>query len=298
MFIPQNKFVEIRNAAKEGNKKAEMVLQAMRKSAPQEDIDRLVEDYYKVDTFVPEQESDDMDTIIDNMLNAQGQEPAQDVAIEQPSEQVPPVLNPEITNNVENQGEVLDLTAILDRETDGLFDEVEIEDYSFNDFLKNKKKDTLRAKKNADYFKSFDLEGRGNYMQNKINAYKDKFNDRFADNNRKYNDIGLSLDLYSTKANDMLDDDIELNVDTAAQAYGDFIDNEHMMKSFGRHWDEEDSNAIMGEIEELMQKYGKKNVIAALNNLKADNEGYKKYLDNQLDTEIGRYSKSVESLLK
>ena len=76
MFIPQNKFVEIRNAAKEGNKKAEMVLQAMRKSAPQEDIDRLVEDYYKVDTFVPEQESDDMDTIIDNMLNAQGQEPA------------------------------------------------------------------------------------------------------------------------------------------------------------------------------------------------------------------------------
>lgn len=309
MFINQKKFGEIRESAKNGNEKAKMVLQAMRKFSSQEDVDRLVEDYYKVPEQTTMENVDIQEQVPNTQVepqidNAQMEEIKTekvgdiDPQVKDPSQDIPAELNPDITTDVQNQGEVLDLTEILDNETDGLFDEIEIKDYSFNDFLKDKKRDGLRAKKNADYFKAYDMQGRDNYMQNKINAYKSKFDGRLRDNDRKFNDLGIAVDSYIKGTNEMLDDGVELNVDSANQAYGDFIDNDKFMSAFGRHWDEEDNKAIMGEIGNLMTKYGKANILAALNNFKSDTDGYKKYLDNQVDTEIGRYSKSVENLLK
>ena len=48
-FLNNAKFKEIREAAKNGNEKAAMVLQALIKGK-QEDVERLVDAYYKVET--------------------------------------------------------------------------------------------------------------------------------------------------------------------------------------------------------------------------------------------------------
>lgn len=276
-FINNKKLVEIRESAKGGNEKALMILQAMRKKSPQEDLDRLVDDYYKVDTVEP---------VIP-------QEP-----VEQESFNVPEELTPELMNETAEPGNVVDLTSTLDAEMDGLLDENELDDLSFGDFLSNKKRDGLRGRKNADYFKAYDPEGRANYMHNKIDAYKGKFDGRLRDIERRYNDMSKSIAGYTQGVNDILDDNAELDMLSVNNAYDELTGNENAMRSFGRHWDENDNMSVMMELKALIEKYGKKNVMAVLNTLQSDNENYKKYLNNQVDTEIGRYSKSVENLLK
>lgn len=321
-YINNKKLLEIRAAARNGNEKAQMVLQALRKGDAQDSLDRLVQDYYgfqEQQTYgeptPPVQETiketqidapveDPVDNVSEQDIPAQEQteiEPQLDEAdglgVEQPSDTIAPELQPEESSEL-NQVDVEDLTDILDGETVDLFDENEIDDVSFVDFLSNKKKDGIRAKKNAEYFKAYNPDSRAAYMTKKIDAYKGKFDDRLKDIDRRYNDIGKSIDLYSTKANEMLDDDMEMDMDKAGSAYSDFVTNDKLMHSFGRHWDDADNNAIIDELHALMGKYGKKNVIAALNSLKNDNEGYKGFLGNQIDTEINRYSKIVENLLK
>ena len=278
-FINQNKLLEIREAAKGGNEKAMMIMQAMRKMSPQTDIDRLVEDYYKVDTVEPMVAQDEADPVA------------------QPSLETPEELLPEVVEEAP-AGNVVDLTATLDSEMDGLLDENELEDLSFADYLGNKKRDGLRSRKNADYFKAYDLEGRTNYMQNKVDAYKGKFDGRLKDIERRYNDMSKSLAGYAQGVNDMLDDEAELDMNSVNSAYDELTGNGAVMGSFGRHWDDNDNASVMAELKALIMKYGKKNVMAVLNTLQSDNENYKKHLNNQVDTEIGRYSKSVESLLK
>lgn len=276
-FVNNKKLVEIRESAKGGNEKALMILQAMRKMSPQEDLDRLVDDYYKVDTVEP---------VI----------PQENV--EQESFNIPEELTPELMNETAEPGNVVDLTSTLDTEMDGLLDENELDDLSFGDFLSNKKRDGLRGRKNADYFKAYDPEGRANYMHNKIDAYKGKFDGRLRDIERRYNDMSKSIAGYTQGVNDMLDDNAELDMLSVNNAYDELTGNENAMRSFGRHWDENDNMSVMMELKALIEKYGKKNVMAVLNTLQSDNENYKKYLNNQVDTEIGRYSKSVENLLK
>ena len=278
-FINQNKLLEIREAAKGGNEKALMIMQAMRKMSPQTDIDRLVEDYYKVDTVEPMIAEDEADPVA------------------QPSLETPEELLPEVVEEAP-EGNVVDLTATLDSEMEGLLDENELEDLSFTDYLGNKKRDGLRGRKNADYFKAYDLEGRTNYMQNKVDAYKGKFDGRLKDIERRYNDMSKSLAGYAQGVNDMLDDEAELDMNSVNNAYDELTGNGAVMGSFGRHWDDNDNTSVMAELKALIMKYGKKNVMAVLNTLQSDNENYKKHLNNQVDTEIGRYSKSVESLLK
>lgn len=276
-FINNKKLVEIRESAKGGNEKALMILQAMRKMSPQEDLDRLVDDYYKVDTVEPVVPQEN---------------------VEQESFNIPEELTPELMNETAEPGNVVDLTSTLDAEMDGLLDENELDDLSFGDFLSNKKRDGLRGRKNADYFKAYDPEGRANYMHNKIDAYKGKFDGRLKDIERRYNDMSKSIAGYTQGVNDMLDDSAELDMVSVNNAYDELTGNENAMRSFGRHWDENDNMSVMMELKSLIEKYGKKNVMAVLNTLQSDNENYKKYLNNQVDTEIGRYSKSVENLLK
>lgn len=294
-FINNKKFAEIRTAAKDGNEKALMILQAMRKLQPQADIDRLVEDYYAI----PEEPQ---------IQPVQGEN--YNVAEEQPKEEVSTVSDAlddvlsedlsvnETTDIPDLDGDVQSYSLDdITKDMDGLIDEDEIDDMSFADFLSDKKKNLKRAKKNADYFKMYNDDSRKQYSLNAVDKYKAKFGDLERDIDRRNKDTATALGLYEQSVADSLDDDIELNADNADKAYSDLTDDSGAMHAFGRYWDDDDKANVIEALKVLIGKYGKKNVLAAINTLKSDNENYKSYMHNKIDTEVGKYSKNLENLL-
>jgi hypothetical protein len=282
-FINNKKFAEIRNAAKNGDEKALKVLQAMRKMQPQADIDRLVEDYYAIPAPAVE-ETPETPAATD------------DLSLDDAS-----VADSVISSNIaDSDGDVTTITYNLDditKDMDGLIDEDEVEDMSFSDFLADKKRNMMRARKNADYFKMYDNDSRSKYATDAVAKYKAKFGDLERDIDRRNKDTMTALGMYEQSVGDELDDEVELNADNADKAYSDLIDNSGAMHSFGRYWDEEDKANVITELKALIGKYGKKNVLAAINTLKSDNENYKSYMHNKIDTEVGKYSKNLENLL-
>lgn len=282
-FINNKKFAEIRNAAKNGDEKALKVLQAMRKMQPQADIDRLVEDYYAIPAPAVEETPETPAVADDLSLN--------DASV------VDSVISSDIADS---DGDVTTITYNLDditKDMDGLVDEDEVEDMSFSDFLADKKKNMMRARKNADYFKMYDNDSRSKFAADAVAKYKAKFGDLERDIDRRNKDTMTALGMYEQSVGDELDDEVELNADNADKAYSDLIDNSGAMHSFGRYWDEEDKANVVTELKALIGKYGKKNVLAAINTLKSDNENYKSYMHNKIDTEVGKYSKNLENLL-
>lgn len=282
-FINNKKFAEIRNAAKNGDEKALKVLQAMRKMQPQADIDRLVEDYYAIPAPAVE-ETPEMPAATD------------DLSLDDAS-----VADSVISSDIAgSDGDVTTITYNLDditKDMDGLIDEDEVEDMSFSDFLADKKRNMMRARKNADYFKMYDNDSRSKYATDAVAKYKAKFGDLERDIDRRNKDTMTALGMYEQSVGDELDDEVELSADNADKAYSDLIDNSGVMHSFGRYWDEEDKANVITELKALIGKYGKKNVLAAINTLKSDNENYKSYMHNKIDTEVGKYSKNLENLL-
>lgn len=282
-FINNKKFAEIRNAAKNGDEKALKVLQAMRKMQPQADIDRLVEDYYAIPAPAVE-ETPETPAVAD------------DLSLDDAS-----VVDSVISSDIaDSDGDVTTITYNLDditKDMDGLVDEDEVEDMSFSDFLADKKRNMIRARKNADYFKMYDNDSRSKYAADAVAKYKAKFGDLERDIDRRNKDTMTALGMYEQSVGDELDDEVELNADNADKAYSDLIDNSGAMHSFGRYWDEEDKANVVTELKALIGKYGKKNVLAAINTLKSDNENYKSYMHNKIDTEVGKYSKNLENLL-
>ena len=278
-FINNKKFAEIRNAAKNGDEKALKVLQAMRKMQPQADIDRLVEDYYAIPAPAVE-ETPETPAVAD------------DLSLDDAS-----VVDSVISSDIaDSDGDVTTITYNLDditKDMDGLVDEDEVEDMSFSDFLADKKRNMMRARKNADYFKMYDNDSRSKYAADAVAKYKAKFGDL----DRRNKDTMTALGMYEQSVGDELDDEVELNADNADKAYSDLIDNSGAMHSFGRYWDEEDKANVVTELKTLIGKYGKKNILAAINTLKSDNENYKSYMHNKIDTEVGKYSKNLENLL-
>jgi hypothetical protein len=282
-FINNKKFAEIRNAAKNGDEKALKVLQAMRKMQPQADIDRLVEDYYAIPAPAVEETPETPAATDDLSLD--------DASV------VDSVISSDIADS---DGDVTTITYNLDditKDMDGLIDEDEVEDMSFSDFLADKKRNMMRARKNADYFKMYDNDSRSKYAADAVAKYKAKFGDLERDIDRRNKDTMTALGMYEQSVGDELDDEVELNADNADKAYSDLIDNSGAMHSFGRYWDEEDKANVVTELKALIGKYGKKNVLAAINTLKSDNENYKSYMHNKIDTEVGKYSKNLENLL-
>ena len=282
-FINNKKFAEIRNAAKNGDEKALKVLQAMRKMQPQADIDRLVEDYYAIPAPAVE-ETPETPAATD------------DLSLDDAS-----VADLVISSDIaDSDGDVTTITYNLDditKDMDGLIDEDEVEDMSFSDFLADKKRNMMRARKNADYFKMYDNDSRSKYAADAVAKYKAKFGDLERDIDRRNKDTMTALGMYEQSVGDELDDEVELSADNADKAYSDLIDNSGAMHSFGRYWDEEDKANVITELKALIGKYGKKNVLAAINTLKSDNENYKSYMHNKIDTEVGKYSKNLENLL-
>lgn len=294
-FINNKKFAEIRTAAKDGNEKALMILQAMRKLQPQADIDRLVEDYYATPEEPQIQPVQDENY---NVAEEQSKEEASTV-----SDTLDDVLSEDLSIN--ETTDIPDLDADVQsfnldditKDMDGLIDEDEIDDMSFADFLSDKKKNLKRAKKNADYFKMYDDDSRRQYSLNAVDKYKAKFGDLERDIDRRNKDTATALGLYEQSVADSLDDDIELNADNADKAYSELTDDSGAMHAFGRYWDDDDKANVIEALKGLIGKYGKKNVLAAINTLKSDNENYKSYMHNRIDTEVGKYSKNLENLL-
>lgn len=291
-FINNKKMIEIMEAARNGNEKALMILQAMKKGNSQEDVDGLVNDYYNIVNDVPPIDLiEESSSIQPEMEVEEMSQPTDAEDIDDPQMEVDATLQPEMP-------EVVDLSELLGREMEGLLDENEIEEFSFNDFLGNKRRDGLRARKNADYFKAFDLEGRNNYAGNKIAEYGKKFDGHRRNIEREHSDLTNSIDNQINGVNLLLDDDVELNMDTANQAYDDLTQNEGAMSAMSRYWDETDNIGLKETLQELVIKYGKKNIMAVLNTLKSDIDNYKNFKNNQIDEEVNRYTKSIEKLLK
>ena len=278
-FIKHKQFTEIKNAADQGNEKAMMIIQSLMKGDEQGQLDNLVYDYYNI--VDNGQANPTIDEGISETEEFGETLPQEDGAVEE---------TPEYEN--------VDISSLLDNELDGILDENEIEDISFGDYLKTKKRDNLRARKNTEYFKVFDSIGRENYIASRGQKYFDKFNTLRGDIERSNRDQSKALDGYMNNVNVMLDDDVELNMDAASGAYDDLTNNEIAMKSFGRHWDEDDNSTMIDILSQLVVKFGKQNVIAALNTLKSDSEAYKDYRINKIDSETGRFQKSLEKLLK
>lgn len=289
-FINNKKMKEIMTAARNGNEKALMILQAMKKGNSQDDVDGLVNDYYNIINDVPPVELiEETSPIQPNMEydSTSDETDTEDIDDPQMEVDVEPVL-PEVT----------DLSDLLNAEMEGLLDENEIEELTFSKFLDNKRRDSLRARKNADYFKAFDLNGRIGYAGNKIAEYGKKFDGSRRNIEREHNDLTNSIDNQINGVNLLLDDDIELNMDTASQAYDDLTSNENAMSQINRYWDETDNSELKETLQALVVQYGKKNVMAVLNTLKSDIDNYKNYKNNQIDEEVNRYTKSIEKLLK
>ena len=290
-FLNNNKFKELRIAASNGNEKAKMVLQALRQGS-QNDVDRLVGDYYSIPQVETPSEI----------------EHSQEQSIEDNVNEIE--VNNNIDNNVNNTADnsyeedlnsipvVEDLTEVLDKETDGLFDENEIESIDFSKFLSNKRRDGVRSKKNSEYFSAFNPESRENYITKKKDAYKAKFGDSIHDIDRQYQDYDKSIDKYSQGINDLLDDNIDVNVDVMGDAYNEIMDNNGIMHSFGRHWDDVDTEHVIEDLKQLVNKYGKKNVLSALNVLKNDNSNFRDYKLGQINEEVERYNKALDKVLK
>lgn len=292
-YINNTKFKEIFKASKEGNEKAKEILQAIRKNGSQGDLDRLLEEFYNIPVVEKEEPIvEEKKDIVEQDIPAEIIEDEGDVKGDVKTE----VETKEEPNETKEPAE--DISSILDKEFDGLIDENNLDEISFADYLGNKKKDGIRSKKNADYFKAYDPEARETYMNNKIDSYKNKFNTRLKDIDRHYKDVDNAINTYSGNINTLLDDDVELDMAKVNDAYNDLTENEPIMHGFGRVWDEDDTNEVVNALKELISKYGKKNVISVLNTLKNDNSNYRDYLTNQIDTEISRYSKNIEGLLK
>lgn len=317
-FINNKKYKEIREASKNGNEKARAIMQALYRSEKQDALDRLLDDYYGVNVQEPiVAEEQNFEERIDTESSFEKEQPVmeeKEKEVPMPSEEV--LVEEELheekvpeyveTGNIEESSEDSSNTAMFDgdlmdaltKDMDGILDTNDFEDLSFCDFLKNKKRDALRAKRNADYFKAYNPEFRHLFMEKNINDYKKGFDGKLKNIERRFNDYDKSLTGYSDGLKMILDDDVELNMDNVGSAYDEFVDNENVMNSFGRYWDESDNSVIREELANLVAKYGKKNVEAALNTLRNDNENYKNFLNNQVDSEIDRYSKSLEKILK
>lgn len=284
-YLKNNQYKEIYNAYKGGNIKAAEILQALRNGTSQEELDSMVGSYYDVGGIQP---------VVEVPEITPAAEPEENLNTE------PVIEAGTVENNVQDfsGSSIADLSSALDKDFEDILDENEISDTSFADFLSNKRRDGIKAKKNREYFGAYSPLDREKFMTSKIDAYKGKFNNRLKDIDRRYRDMDSAISMYMQNINESLDDDIELDMGTANKVYEDLTTSEDIMHGFGRSWDQEDLSIVIDSLRELVNKYGKKNVMAALNVIKTDNNNYKDYLNNQVDSEIGRYSKSIENLLK
>ena len=265
----------------------------------------LVDHYVRMDY----RDQADLDRMVSNLFNPEEDREkvaeAVEIAEEQPAQiditEPNQILEQDPAEVIEVTAPIVgkeDITADLDRELEGMIDESKIDDISFADFLKNKKRDAERARKNKEYFAVFDLDGRMNYLANKKTEYGSKFDLAKRDIDRDFNDMDNAISKYSLAIGDLADDGVELSMDSANNVYDDILEINEGNHSLGRSWDEEDVAAMTNDLMRLVAKYGRKNVLAALNTLKNDNAAYRTLRMGKIDSAISDYGKALDGLLK
>lgn len=287
-YINNLKLKEIKEAAKNGNEKAKKILKYFSEGTKQDEINKLIEDYYEVGVpkeIEKEEKIEEKENDNDNIIE---EETIKEVKEEKQLED----------NSINKENEKEKIFESIDNDVKKRIEENDIQTITFSDFLKNKEKDNLKA--NGNCFRIYNDEDKNDYIQRKINTYKDKFNDLIYGNQRKYDDMENAINMYFTKLNEEENnnDDIEIVEVNVDSVYDNLTKDNNFITSFERYWDERDLENTYSNLLKLSSEFGKRNVIAALNVLKKDIENYKNFLDNKIDEEIKRYSKSLEILFK
>jgi len=294
-FIAYRKLKELREAQKAGNPKAKAIIDKyMEPKADMEAISRLMDDYYSeapIETLEQIQEP--------AQAEVPTNEPVPPEQIEEQAEEKAEAIVPAVEDpNGMPEAVQIDITEDLDRELDGLIDQVEVKDYAFKDYLGDKRKNALRAKKDASYFKAFDAAGRENYLNKKKDEYLHGFDGRLRDAERAHNDMDGAISKYSQMVTDLPDDEYEIDVGKAADAYGELTENESIMSAFGRTWDDADMESMKDALNDMVARYGKKNVMAVLNTIREDSNAWYGETKGRIEDSISKYGKALDGLLK
>lgn len=228
-------------------------------------------------------------------------EPTNEEVVETKTEEVKEPTNEEQESKVQEEEKpqpTMNFSELLDKETDGLFDENEIPQMDFSQYLENKHRDGVRARRNADYFKAFSPEDRRQYVDMKKKIYTDKFGDSLHDIDRSHNDYLKSLEnLYDDINNGIEEDEKELSPESSSGAYDEITSNKATMRVLNRYWDSNDMGEVSSFLNGLIQKYGKQNVLSAMGLLKQDVDAYSEFRKKQIQDEIDRYGNTIEKTL-
>lgn len=278
-YIKNGVYLKIAELAKNGDERAKALLDHyMRKDyKDQEDLDRMVGNIFNPEPEIQEPAAQEQEEVED-------ESPAQTVEVEE--------------GVVEDPTVVAASFDVIDGDMDGLIDKTEIEDITFSDFLSNKKRDAERARKNHDYFLMYDADARNDYLTRSEEDYSKSFDALRGDIDRSHRDMEKALSDYALSVGDLADDGRDISDSDTSSAYDGIIDHWKDNHSFGRSWDEEDKKDVLEILNALVEKYGRKNVLGALNILKGDNDAYKAFRTGKIDSAIDSYSKSLEKILK
>lgn len=299
-FLKQSDYKNIIQAKKDGNPQATAIIQAYVKGSTQYDLDRMVHAFYNPTPAnnAEEQEEDPINAEAVEAVNeaeAKADEPVE----------VPPTIpvgnniDPKVIAPVVEPEQTTDISALLDADLDGLIDEDEIDDCTFEDFLADKKKNANRILKDANHFKMYDPAGRESYLVAKCGEYDKSFDTKRRDIERAFKDMDNAIASYSQSLTDTVPDDgIELNSDVTNKAYSDIVEASNGSHAFGRAWDDEDTAEMVAILNDLVGTHGKANVLAALNVIRGDNEAFRDRRNGQIDSAVKHYSKQLEDLLK
>lgn len=303
-FIKINQMRELQEASKNGNPQAKNILDKYMERRPDmESVYRLIDEYYKGIPTQPVQEEPivkpDNAQVIEEKAEPVEEKAQEDVAIIPDEGKVESQIDAiENADCLTSDNVPVDISADLDRELDGLIDNEDVEDLSFSDFLGNKKRDALRSRKNHDYFNAFDQAGRESYLAKKKDEYGHGFDNKRRQIERNLTDINNALDVYSNFVTDSPEDNVEIDMDMASKAYEDLTGDESAMGAFGRSWDAQDNESIKAKLLPLIQTYGKKNVMAVLNNLREDAHAWATFSNGKIDHSVNAYGKAMDDLLK
>ena len=271
-YLNNKQFVELSKAKANGDAKAGVIIEKFMQGGKQDELGRLLDDYYSP------------------KVNQELGEKEEHISLAPAYNEVPDASNIDVVKKVEIGG--------LDKEFEDLIDKPEIEEMTFSEFLKNKRRDGLRSRKNANYFKAFGEEERANFLNNKEKEFADSLRSRRRDIDRNFKDMDNAIGIYSQSITDLPDDSFEFSEGVTNDVYNKIIDDNENSHSFGRSWDEEDLGEVKNALLELVKQYGKKNVVSALNILRDDNNLYRNHRVNEIDKSISDYNKKMESLLK
>lgn len=288
-FIPYRKLSELRKAADGGDSKARNIVDRyMDRNADMETISRLMDDYYGVSSSKEKEVEKETPTPVKEV-----EKETVDI-VPTGKEEKPSVDKEEKSSSLSTEDDFSDLS----KELDGLIDLPSIEPTSFREYVSSKEKSRRAAKKDANYFKAFDSERRKAFLEKSKKDFSDSLNGKRRDLERSYGDISSALDIYGQYVSDMPEDYVQLDILSSSKAYGDLVDNDNAMSSFGRGWDEKDLSEMKSELSELVSKYGKKNVVAMLNSLREDGNSWRDYGNSSIDSAVSNYGKALDKLLK